>query len=84
MTHFQFNFWVLVSLIQRVATHCVDWFNEVVFSTGGDLFYLSCITIFLFSRHVLRPLLGSAMSSGSSDRVKQNKKGYESVSSKGK
>lgn len=65
---------ILSSLYQAINS-CLSWLLNVWESSGDVItLFTSLFLIFTFVRLVLRPLLGSSVRSGSSDRVKNDDK----------
>lgn len=66
----------IVNMLVTVFNSVSTWFALVFGVSGAVPLYLGAIVIFLCVRFLLAPLLGAAISSGASDKVKQWKKEY--------
>lgn len=64
----------IVDLLVSAFTSVSNWFGLVFDRTGTTGLYLGAIVIVLCVRLLLAPLLGAAISSGASDKVKHFKK----------
>lgn len=73
MTEMEFNFYILFGIFRKVAEACTTWVDQLITSTSAHWFYISCLAIFLFTRLVLRPIIGYSMGAGKSDQAKSSK-----------
>lgn len=67
----------IVDMLVTAFSSVSNWFAIVFDRSGAVGLYLGAIVIFLCIRFLLAPLLGAAISSGASDKVKQWKKQHK-------
>lgn len=60
-------------MFKQIGQKCNAWFYDILIESGALVFYLSCFTIYVFVKFLIRPIVGFSMGSGCSDSVNYTK-----------